>query len=973
MSVLRIYNNIVAMNANRNLRVTSSMLSKSLERLSSGLRINRAADDAAGLAISERLRGQIRGLNRASSNALDGISMIQTAEGALNETSSILQRVRELAVQSANGVLTSSDRVNIQQEVNQLIDEIDRIAKTTEFNTKTLLDGTMGALVASGDGTLLRGSVVDDVAKAGNYVLNMQALDKGQLQVLKTAPFAKVLEQDAVGAVNYLKTYNAGAQIVTAGANGVGATGIVETVVTTGTANNITAGGGKDAQFYVTISLTTATDHAVSAAVGTNVVENLLNFQDLNYGDYIQFSFVLKNIDPNKVFVAHISYGAAAGANPIKFNTVDSLGNAISNMFTQAGALAADAATSISAQGQMSIVNAGGNITIKGMKLVDGSLGAAAISLGVESPSKMFFSFAKFTNAYKSNVLWGSLGYKMTVENTFALSDASADTVRLNRLTLDDGATDNKLNVRFANNVMDQTFVSSNLAGLVGYGGATGSVFKNLSISIGLKVDTIRTSEKNYSVNELQKFGQVFQVTNPSRSGTYLVSAVSATSYAVFNFDNTQYDASVRQGKTFDQAIEDARGKKFVISSAAFGVAAGLSIFNVGYAFNGDMANDGAGIGATLKGVRLVFDATFQTGELATFDVSTTPFVAASQTDKLSELNRFKEFGIFNGRENFEFQIYARGSSNSTTVYISKNDTIEQFSGKISLALADYLRTSDLNLESSISPAYPPDLVHLNTVGLAKGTISITTPLVGKEIVFSGDEKFMKMLAITEIQVARNPVYSVTATNIETGIVAGHTITDSNEINGLLPGLRLFFEPSWKMKMDPMLPLGNDNKAMISFPFIKANERPNISISQTKDLLFLHVAPRGLNLQIGPNQGQTLSTTIRDLGSEALGIKGLIVVNETLAQDAISRVDVAIDRVTTERSKLGAVQNRLEATIRNLEVASENLASSESRIRDLDVAAETVTSTRNQILLQAGTAALAQSNQLPQVVLQLLR
>ena len=124
MSVTRIYQNPLAINANRNLKITGMNISKSLERLSSGLRINRAADDAAGLTISEKLRSQIRGLNRASTNALDGISLIQTAEGALNETHSILQRMRELSVQAANGIYTANDRQAIQSEVGQLIDEI---------------------------------------------------------------------------------------------------------------------------------------------------------------------------------------------------------------------------------------------------------------------------------------------------------------------------------------------------------------------------------------------------------------------------------------------------------------------------------------------------------------------------------------------------------------------------------------------------------------------------------------------------------------------------------------------------------------------------------------------------------------------------------------------------------------------------------------------------------------------------------
>ena len=138
---LRINQNISALIANRNLAVTNDNISKSLERLSSGLRINRAADDAAGLGISEKLRAQIKGISQAVSNAQDGISLIQTAEGALQETSSILIRLRELSVQAANGSITDADRKNISSEANQLLSEINRIAETTEFNTKALLSG----------------------------------------------------------------------------------------------------------------------------------------------------------------------------------------------------------------------------------------------------------------------------------------------------------------------------------------------------------------------------------------------------------------------------------------------------------------------------------------------------------------------------------------------------------------------------------------------------------------------------------------------------------------------------------------------------------------------------------------------------------------------------------------------------------------------------------------------------------------
>ena len=137
-----VQHNLTAMNANRQLGITTGQQAKSSEKLSSGYRINRAGDDAAGLSISEKMRSQIRGLNKASDNAQNGISLIQVAEGALNETHSILQRMNELATQAANDTNTSVDRDAIQSEIDQLTSEVDRIRSTTQFNSMNLLDGS---------------------------------------------------------------------------------------------------------------------------------------------------------------------------------------------------------------------------------------------------------------------------------------------------------------------------------------------------------------------------------------------------------------------------------------------------------------------------------------------------------------------------------------------------------------------------------------------------------------------------------------------------------------------------------------------------------------------------------------------------------------------------------------------------------------------------------------------------------------
>ncbi|MFP7412686.1 flagellin N-terminal helical domain-containing protein [Priestia filamentosa] len=189
---MRINHNIAALNTYNKLGVNNNAMSKNMEKLSSGLRINRAADDAAGLSISEKMRAQIRGLDQASKNAQDGISLIQTAEGGLNETHDILQRMNELATQGANGTLEADDRKAINDELKQLTSEVDRIANSANFNGKKLLDGSL-----------------DDSVK----------LESSDL------PSEQVTNVDISGAEKgktYSLTYNSGTYTLKEGANDIG-------------------------------------------------------------------------------------------------------------------------------------------------------------------------------------------------------------------------------------------------------------------------------------------------------------------------------------------------------------------------------------------------------------------------------------------------------------------------------------------------------------------------------------------------------------------------------------------------------------------------------------------------------------------------------------------------------------------------------------------------------------------------------
>jgi flagellin len=193
--------NVQSLNAQRNLQATQNRLNDNLGRLSTGMRINSAADDAAGLAISERFKSQIRSLSQAERNANDGISMLQTAEGALNEVSGVLTRMRELAVQASNGTLSAGDRGFIDDEAQALVDEIDRIAAVTEFNGTALLDGTLNADLQVGTNNTADDRINVTVAAADFATLAGGAVDLSTAAGAQTAIASLDTAIDAVSTI----------------------------------------------------------------------------------------------------------------------------------------------------------------------------------------------------------------------------------------------------------------------------------------------------------------------------------------------------------------------------------------------------------------------------------------------------------------------------------------------------------------------------------------------------------------------------------------------------------------------------------------------------------------------------------------------------------------------------------------------------------------------------------------------------
>jgi len=267
------------MNTHRQMGITGGNQSKSMEKLSSGLKINRAGDDAAGLAISEKMRGQIRGLNMASKNSQDGISLIQTAEGALNETHEMLQRMRELAVQANNGTNTNDDLTEIQKEFNQLNSEIDRIAEKTEFNTKQLLKGTLGVSAADGTLTIAAASAAgvsfDTSGVATGETLTFDASVAGKITVTGTnsgvSQTISVADETDIKAGSTLNFDKLGLSVSFSADNDFKTLADTKDIKTSGTALNFQIGANQNTVLGISIDAMDKANLGTGTAVAVDV------------------------------------------------------------------------------------------------------------------------------------------------------------------------------------------------------------------------------------------------------------------------------------------------------------------------------------------------------------------------------------------------------------------------------------------------------------------------------------------------------------------------------------------------------------------------------------------------------------------------------------------------------------------------------------------------------------------------------
>jgi len=758
---MRINNNLIAINTHRQMGISYLGQQKSMEKLSSGFRINRAGDDAAGLAISEKMRAQIRGTNQASRNAQDTISLIQTAEGALGEMHQIIQRMRELSVQAANDTYTDSDRNELQSEIEQLTSEIDRIANTTEFNTRKLLEGSARGVAAEVVGT----------AKINNN---------------SVVPLDSIKMQNMMNAVSNDNSWSF------------------------------------DGAFMM---------------IKTNQTKDADGAEVYNAND-----FRLVGPDGRMYEFKEVGQNTSIKANELKAGTIIADGGPLEKVL-----LAGDISTDVTVPFQTGadLTNAELNKVATASFLAAGS----SFTLMDSTPGNSKSIDIVDTNSGITKIDYDGNGV-LTIETTLGAS-----------LIVEPGKTAK---------LEDGTILRNNGGGQVTV--ESGSLTLDGDLVIGTNISALKVASQS----------------------------ILAT------------------------GSETARDEVVLTKASYYSVVAGDISTNI---------TIGNGINLTNTEIKSLNEGSvLSRGSTLTM---VQPGLGSGMTSTIKIL--------VNGNE------IAVDYTDTATGYILKvaGDVIPP--GK------------SITLEDGTVLTHLADLDSPNT---ASGKILIESgKLITAEKLEDSTGNLKNIAAYSLTRDSTITSGSTLASN--THLMAGTVISDQNARP--YPGSVTLAANGTNIQFSA------NAGASLEAPYHRAK------VGETLTYIFSRYEPAASSLrdsvmgQIGANSGQTVFVSMGDMRAESLGISGINIATKFGAATAIETINNATQRVSHQRALLGAIQNRLEHTIHNLDTAAENMQAAESRIRDVDMAREIMTNTKNSILQQSAQAMLAQANQIPQNVLQLLR
>lgn len=836
---MRIQHNIAALNSYRQLGGNNNAVAKNLEKLSSGYKINKAGDDAAGLAISEKMRAQITGLETAQKNAQDGISLVQTAEGALTEVHSMLNRMSELATQSSNGTYDDSiDRANLQAEVDSLRDEINRISESTNFNGINLLDGSLGgAKVTTAQGDVLSTSAVIGGKQIG-----------------------------ATDATGNKFVFDATAATLTGTGNGYVKINYVDE-----------SGADKTATVKFTMDNTDATKSANSLADAIN-----------------------SNKDLRNVFKASV-----------------------------------DGAGKLTIEGKQTGANA--KSKIKNMQAAMDPFGgikdAGASADGANATLDLSKANLKVNSKIRLTLEDGTeLEYTYDTTNFKTLAHLNTE---LNRLGLEAKSATNATELNAAT---DLTIINKN----TGFdAGVSIEVDADANGSWTTVAPTTAASNSSYV------FGKINGLAEGVKREFELKFKDATNNDKTLKFSVTGGATDAETFKNIEQAIQDAAD-----ANSDFTKAFGEVDVTVGE--DGKITitsqEQGKNEQATINGNITLATADENKATGKTFDGTVTKGLDAGLNLK-DKFNTMKDGdSITLGKHTYTYKAGALGDDGKTFGTFAALQAAAQQNGVL---LQDISKAGDQSTVVAKSAA--------KTTFDFDGRIG--ADVIGGTIDFGGNKfRFVEAgtpakveAGIKNIEIAKNATAEEMAKALSDAMNGTTTKADPKDDKS--------DDVSWKSSLQE----GKSGKKTIVE--LEASPAGKVDVPKSKLTGF------GINLQVGDTNEdyQKVRVSVDSMDATSLGIDKVDITNQTKAAESIKIIKDAINTVSAQRGKLGAVQNRLEHTINNLGVTTENITAAESRIRDTDMAKEMMSYTKNNILVQSAQAMLAQANTLPQGVLQLLQ
>lgn len=878
--------NFASLNAQRNLNKSQGELQTSLQRLSSGLRINSAKDDAAGLAVANRFTSQIRGLSQASRNANDGISLAQTAEGALSEATDIMQRVRELAIQSANSTNSSQDRLSLQSEVNQLVSELDRISNTTSFNGLKLLDGSFTAQSFQ-IGAEANQTINVSVTGATANTLGINKFD--------TTNTAEGIEVATTGFLvnttgSALNTQVAGVDIDTA----IGASIADQTISVIDSSGNVQT---------AVVDAASQNRDAAGIASALNAMNGVSAFASENTAAF-SVSAAPGGVQNGDEVTFTLATGDGGTSQAVSFtvqdttNYVNEFNSAISTAVSAINTANNDTDLSYDATAQSITSTSGLNLGIQDFDTIDnagGFISDANIALNAGD------TFA-FDVVFDGN----------TVTNLATMTDVASINAELTaEAIVDANLTDNG----------DGTFtLAGTTAGneaTISYDATTNRISfqtnNGTSVAIGAFAETDGDATANNStVGVVQNSGSTgtatLQGAGPGVLTTTLAPVADQTSEISF--------AGVTIGETGHATLDDSvvdMGSVTIlleagglnIQSSADGVA-NDSILNAAANTNTALTS-GVGLSNTTSG-------NFVAGQTLTVTGDGTSSVSIAENSSAAEIaSLVNQLSDTTG-------VTATGR---TTATVSGLDT----DGVVSFSLSGTTVSANVTTTDLSSLA--------NAINDKSGNTGITAKLSidGASITLedaTGDDIAIENFNSSSADTTTNTIVNMSVTGGEGAAVTLSAGNANADLDSTVVGGNVEFKSTSGSFTIESNVAGADGGI-----FAGAASNLNASANETVDSI-------------------DISTVVG-------------------ANDAIDIADGALASIDGIRADLGAIQNRFESTISNLNTTVENLSAARSRIQDTDFASETANLTRAQILQQAGVAMLAQANSLPQLVLSLLQ